>query len=321
MEDIIGFAIYKNNTAAFQVTGRVNAAFTLLFYVLGLPWNILVIGIILKRKLFTRPSVMLLLNLAISNFFVCLLIMPVSILVGIDAEGVFKTEEVADKLCQSGVLLVLLPQVSTYTIALMSVDRVIYLKKPLTYEHRVTPWRMFSAIVAVWLVCSTVSAPPLFGFGSYGLHEVRICGLIPDTLYGTFYYIVLVVVFALATLLQIFCCGVIIYIARKHLLKKLNRLRGLQIDNSTSEYKKSQLQLVKVFGAIVSVTLLTWIPALGLIAAYNLPSSSPLYTISYLSVMVRAVINPMLEAYMTHEIREIIRKFHLSCVSRCKQDT
>ena len=53
-----------------QVVGPINAAFMLLFFLVGVPWNLLVIGVIVKKKLFTRPSVMLMLNLAIANLLV-----------------------------------------------------------------------------------------------------------------------------------------------------------------------------------------------------------------------------------------------------------
>ena len=58
-----------------KVIGPINAAFMLLFFLVGVPWNLLVIGVIVKKKLFTRPSVMLMLNLAIVNLLVCLLVM------------------------------------------------------------------------------------------------------------------------------------------------------------------------------------------------------------------------------------------------------
>ncbi len=179
----------------------------------------------------------------------------------------------------------------------------------------------------------------LLGFGKveYSFNIISVCIVFPYNPLSSsvfYYFIVVIVLLAIATVVQLFGCGCIIYITRKHLLKNLRRLRGRTQRGRNSEdsgkdgcrvrsgivsnYMKSQLQLVKVFGAIVSASLLTMIPVFGTIAAPVTPSSSPLYTIGYLSVMFRAVIHPILEAYMTHEIREIIGKFHPSCVSRCK---
>ena len=119
-----------------EVLGTTNAAFMLLFFLVGVPWNLLVIGVIVKKKLFTRPSVMLMLNLAIVNLLVCLLVMPFTIFFGVSVSFrnafTMRVFSLADEVCQSGILFLLLPGVSSMTVALMAVDRALYLKKPLT---------------------------------------------------------------------------------------------------------------------------------------------------------------------------------------------
>ncbi len=229
--------------------------------------------------------------------------------------------------------------ISIYTVALMSVDRAIYVKKP----HIVTSWRMFSAIVVVWLVSIVVSALPLFGFGRVEFsHIIGVCSVFlydPSSSSVLSYFIVVIVLAAIATMVQLFGCGCIIYITRKHLLKNLHRLhdslrsrtqRGRNSEDSgkdgtvrsgiVSNYRKSQLQLVKVFGAIVSASLLTLIPLIiAAIGASSILGSVPIpiYSIAYLSALSRSVIHPILEAYMTHDIRQVIAKFCRSCAARC----
>ena len=102
-----------------EITRYLNSIFVLLF---GLPWNAIVIGTILKKKLYSHPSVMLILNLAISNFlvYVCLLIMPPIFIFGL---GDFGNADIFE-VCQVSFLRMLLPAVSNLTITLLSVDRV-----------------------------------------------------------------------------------------------------------------------------------------------------------------------------------------------------
>ena len=193
------------------IVGYVIAAFVLLFFMIGLPWNVLVIGIILKRKLFTQPSLMLMFNLAVTNFLACLLIMPFAIVLGILPKGMILTD--LDKVCQIGVLLVLLPGVSQYTVALMSVDRVIYLKKPLTYGLTVTPWRMFSAIVIVWILWIVISTPLLFGLGQVGYSpDVSTCSPVVASNNTVHPYIntVIIAFGAMGTITELLGCGCII---------------------------------------------------------------------------------------------------------------
>lgn len=158
-----------------------------------------------------------------------------------------------------------------YTVALISVDRTIYLKKPLIYGDIITPWRMLFAIVMLWVFFIAISLTPLFGFGKVGYSpELATCVL---SIFKNFsfnanvfaYFILIILLMAFAHLIQLFGCGCMIYITRKYLMKKLRRaVRGghsqrsnvmsIQENRTTaparSNYNKSQLQLVKVFGAV-----------------------------------------------------------------------
>ena len=88
--------------SSFDKNGFINAAFSILFFLVGLPWNALVIGIILKKKLFTRPTYLLLLNLAIANFLVCMLVLPFTIIFGLGGEDTFGSG-VENQVCQVAV--------------------------------------------------------------------------------------------------------------------------------------------------------------------------------------------------------------------------
>ena len=58
----------------------------LLFVLIGLPWKAVVIGIILKKKIYSHPSVMLMLNLAITSLLLCV---PITIIFGFGGPYVF----------------------------------------------------------------------------------------------------------------------------------------------------------------------------------------------------------------------------------------
>lgn len=223
---------------------------------------------------------MLLLNLAIINLLICLLVMPTTIAFGIligfrDFIGQGPSFHDCSQSVPNSILL---PVASTYTVALMAVDRVIYLHKPLTYVHIVTPWRIFFAVVVIWLL--SVSLPALFGFGQVDFIIDVIACVPPVNTRSRFGYLILLTVLAgLATVVQLTGCGCIIYITRKQLLKKLHRSVRSFRGNSQNrhpgrtgrsshtnrnkvyrQYTKSQLQLVKVFGAIVTASVATYTP-------------------------------------------------------------
>ena len=302
--------------STYDKNGYAIGAFALLFFLAGLPWNGLVIGIILKNKLFTLPTYMLMLNLAIANLLVCVLVLPLTVFTGFGGEDLFGSCEVSDKVCKAGVFLILFPLVSTHTVALLAIDRLIYIKKPLTYQFIVTPIRMLAAIVVVWVLCIGLSIPALTGFMLY-VQEMHACGLggSPE------YFIPLLVESALVILLQCVVCAWMLCIARNQLKEKL--LKGLALSVGTHntpqqrekyrevqrKYNKSQLHLVKVFIAIFTASTVTLLMAAVLAIAATVCGllPPPLYPPGYLLYLSRAVIHPILEAVMTKETRSVLQ--------------
>ena len=82
---------------------------------------------------------MLILNLAVSNLLTCALIFPFTIITGIAGEFIYgASDHVRCQICQLGVVYLVLTFVSLNSLALISVDRFLYIKKPLHYNMMVT---------------------------------------------------------------------------------------------------------------------------------------------------------------------------------------
>jgi ABC-type Fe3+ transport system permease subunit len=285
--------------------------------------------------MFSRPSGVLLLNLAIANILLCLLHMPMPIIIGTSGIGNFYVA------CQAaGFLLVMLTAVIISTVALMSLDRVIYLKKPLTYDRIVKPRRILPVIISVWILGLALSLPPLLGFGEVGYADnILACTTLTHEnmrLVNSYvqYYILVAVLAASGHLIQLFGCGCIIYITRKHLLKRLRRAVGsvkgkgrkqttemkVGKNEAFKKYTKDQLTMVKVFGAIFTASLLTLLPVIAYLVSVffsNYKVTLWLATAAYLSVLSKSVVHPIVESYMTYEIRQTISKLLPSCTNRC----
>jgi hypothetical protein len=74
-----------------RVSGIVTATFLLLFLVIGLPWNLLVIATIVKQRLYTQPTIILLLSLASSDLVLLVLHLPLVMIVGFHGEFYLET--------------------------------------------------------------------------------------------------------------------------------------------------------------------------------------------------------------------------------------
>jgi len=203
------------------------ASVTLLYFLLGTPWNFIVIVIaFLKRLWLSSPSVIFLLNLVISNFLVCVTVLPFIMITGYSEEFIFgQTDAVRCGFCWLGVLNITFPLVSLYTLSLLAVDRLVYLKKPLAYSTIVTCKRALLASVIVWVLGIGVSIPPFLGFGTILFTYVtsscvpQIVGESP--LAPNFYYAMLVAVISVVAILTLVVSYVwIVLVTRKHLLRR-----------------------------------------------------------------------------------------------------
>ena len=294
-----------------------------LYFIIGLPWNIVVIGIIIAKRLFTQPALMLMLNLAVTNCLIFVVVMPFNITTGIAGEFVFgSSDRMRCSACKIGIALIILPIVSAHTLSLMAVDRFIYLKKPVTYSQIVTPGRMLAAIVTVWGICIVLALPPLFAFGDIRFsHTVAMCVAFVDRsthIAPNFFYIVILMVEGVIPYLTLFIMYfLIIHIVRRHLMKKRHRTVKRHRSESErdsdvlSDHSRSQLVLVHVFGAIFTANIITWLPLIPLVIAVAILESGGVptwaFTVTYLSYMSSTVIHPILESCLTHEIRASIK--------------
>ena len=310
------------------------AAAALMILLLGTPWNTFVVLTIIWKKLYKTPSVIPMLNLAISNLMVCLLILPFIIISGFSTEFLFGSSDyVRCKVCALGAANVTLPLVSLYTLALLSVGRLLYLKVPLHYNSIVTPCRVVAIIIGIWIFCIVIALPPFFGFGSIKFaYVVATCvplvvgesHILPNLDYCLTMIPITLTPLAILTVMYIW----IVCIARKFILKNPERFAMLHDHSCSNEsvplkqcsileererltsvtHRKQQFRMVQVLGAIVLANIITWIPMmiLGIAGAITGPNLIPteLYSTAYTCYISEVMIHPLLQAILIYEIKE-----------------
>ena len=291
-----------------------------LLFLLAVPWNLLVIAAIIKKKLYKQPIIMLMLNLTITNLLVALLVMPFNIIAGFKGEYAFgKTDQVRCQVCKyTGILTVILPWVSLHNLSLMAVDRFIYLKKPLKYNYIVTAKRILAALIAIWILCIILGIFPLFGFGeirfSYPMvtcfpHIRGSTHIAPNYCYLMLlgFESAIPIITLIVLYMWVFC------LVRSNLSMRIRRSLSLASRQKTKEqviiakkYSKAQIRLVWVFGAVIAGNIFTWIPALVVtIVTTSMETPTLTYTISYLLYLSQTVIHPILEACLIKDISQM----------------
>ena len=318
--------------------GYATAAIAGVLFLLAVPWNMFVITMIIIKKLYTQPILMLLLNLAMANLLLALLVMPFIIISGIRGEYAFGgTDKVRCSVCQVGIVNIILPWVSLHTIALMSVERFIYLKKPLRHNSIVTPKITVAAIVSVWVLCIGLAIPTLFGFGEI-IFSFTVATCVPNLVGSTpvapnYYYIIMMTSEALIPILIQFVLYMwIVCIIRSTLMKRFGRALSLaaksqdhidqtrRASSATTEFRKSQVRLVWLFGATFTGNVITWIPVIGLAISAAVLGSGEIpalaFTITYLSVLSETVVHPILQACLISDISQMISRYFTVLVRR-----
>ena len=121
--------------------------------VVGLPWNLLVIVTIVRQRLYIQPTILLLLNLSITDFLMLLVNFPPAVS-GLAGEFMFgNSDYVRCQVCIAGLFFNFVLYFSLLlTITLLTLDRFFFIYKALYYEKLVTVRKMLAAIAMAWIL-------------------------------------------------------------------------------------------------------------------------------------------------------------------------
>jgi len=305
------------------------AVFQIIYLVVGIPWNLLVIGVIVVNKLFHKPAHLLLLSLAVSDLLACVCVMPFNIIVALAGHFFIGFSDYARcQVCHFYVItIIIMIYISLFTVAIMSIDRLIYIKLPLRYDRIMTMRKMLLIVILVWLLSILISLPPVFGFGE--IEFSNIVGSCSTKFTGrtrlgeSMKYIIFLVVVALVPFITTLVCNIsLLWTACKTVkLTYAKSVRNLNSDQHTSQVKarhhKQQIQLAKVFGAIFVVNCITWIPTAlisvisGILGSEKVPAVA--FSFVFLAFLSQPAIHPILETFLVAKVRNIFAKLFFCC--------
>ena len=311
------------------------AAFMSIFFVVALFLNSFILYSMVRSrsKLLRAPTHVVLFSLAVNDLLLTVLVMPVSIITTIAQDYPFGSSDyVRCKVCQLGSIFLVLSVSSMHHIALLSLDRFLFIYMPISYKTWVTRWKMLFAVIGVWFISIAIGVLPLFGFGAVGYsRSIGTCVAIfhgETHLTKNINYILLVFVEALIPITVIVVCNIgLLCLARKHLKLRAERRQKYIFSSTTnidqtetklkSEYKQQQLQLFKVFTAIFIGNLITWMPVVGLALVTQFIDfdkvTSEAIAFVYMTYLSYALIHPILESLFIKDIRVRIQKT-LCCI-------
>ncbi|WAR24918.1 ADA1A-like protein [Mya arenaria] len=129
---------------------------------------------------------------------------------------------------------------SFYSLSALSLDRFFIISNPMRYPVRATTHRKLAVVALLWLICILVAAAPVIGWGDYTFmpDAIPLCGL---DMKGSLPFTVFLISagFGLPIVVDIFCCGRIISIARKQSRSMDSRKSSDGSSSSTSSISSS----------------------------------------------------------------------------------
>ena len=311
-----------------RTSGLVSAVFLLLFLVIGLPWNLLVIVTIVKQKLYTQPTIILLLSLVITDLLLLVFHLPLVMVTGFSGEYVFgSSDSVRCSVCSNtGFVSLLCSLNSVFAISLMSIDRFLFIYKPLHYDRYLTKWRTVVAIAVAWLIAVAICILPLASFGTIiYIDQAFECKIFLGPKYGIF----LIVVSCLAILPVVVSNAWVCCIVQRNILAiyKVGWSIGDPASGHSEAYRSAKKKrhekerhLYLVFGALLCSNIVSWLPiivtSLMLFSGQAVPQGGR--AAAQVLFLSQVTVHPIIETALLKEVRVPLLAILFCCCAAVK---
>lgn len=314
----------------------VAAAYILLFLI-GVPLNIYILAVVIYKKLYRQPTFLLLCNLAITDLHLCLGPLLFNTITVLNKQGSFGSNDfVRCHICKVGATFVIFSSSTSFTLMLLSIDRLIFFKTPLKYEKFVTVRRVFMACVVEWVTSLAISLPTLGGYGDF-IYSL-VCGPVFLTAFhiqrGIVYVIVSTPISIGATTILVVCNAWMVILAVK-VYRKVKKIGTMSVtpasdskekDESSGGFRRTastrrkwksrwgmevarkQCAFLRTFGAIIVVDFVSLIPIFVLGALYIFTGEVPVGLVIFVIVAIysQTISHPILQVLFAPELRKLM---------------
>ena len=299
------------------------AVIFLLFLVVGLPWNFLVIIITVKERLYKQPTIILLLNLVVTDFL-ALLFRTSRIVTGFAGKFILGgSDQVSCEICR---VMLIIQQTLTFsvilTVVLISFDRFLYIHKPLKYEKLVTVRTTLLGVAILWVLCMA-TALMYFAVLRHIFVDYLLMGCDWDIIesdhkyFHTFSILFILVSYVFLLVCNVWVVGIVVRNIRavykveksSRSFSQKRRISVLMLNQQMRRHRmRRQLHLMRVFGGLILADTVSWLPLVVLAVFSFFPVEERRVTTWYTTAASalfssQFVLHPILEATLIKEIR------------------
>ena len=267
------------------------------------------------HKVLEQPSMIFLTGLALVNLLMTVLFLPFTVISAAAGEWIFgQTVEQKDGMCQFvGFVFSLAVTLTFHMLALVSVDRFLFITKPFVYRNYMKPWVAFVLVATAWILGILQNIAPFAGLGrnDYARY-VASCLPVWDYVDYVIYYTILTlvpVVIIVVTTLWTFCFT-------RRFLREDKNLKLASMTKSTQQvecnniYTKKVRHLFGIFGMLLVVLVASIFPfvlagvAFVSVGLENVPAQ--VYATVFIIYFTSNIAYPIIQAYFRQDLRNVI---------------
>ncbi len=307
-----------------------------LISIIGTLWNLLILALILMKQMFKDPTYIFIMNLVIADLLLCGLVLPFNIQSSLNREfSLGQSDYARCQSCQTiGALLVICIFVSYFTLALLALDRLVFIKWPYKYSRYVSVKLAIVLIIVVWILNAVLATLPAMGFGDININVLSFCSPVfhfddplPDS---TYYFVLLVLIglfpFALSLTANIWIICFAYKMAKKNRRVRPNVIQHSDLSNTVmSRSLKERIRLATLLGAFLIINTVLLLPFVIVAAMLGSLGTTDISIVAivvfYLSFVIQSAIHPILETCILGKATKMMYKSFCSCVKKWKDNT
>ena len=297
-----------NYTLGEDVNGPLLAAALAIEMISALMVNTFVlVATFFQCKSLKLPSTILFTSLIMMHYVMALIYILSWLISAAYGEWVFgSTIQVKEATCNfAGFLLNYNMTFINATLAAISVDRWLFIVKPIFYKQYMKAKVAVVLVASTWIVSGLLNVPPFLGMGKYIFSPFGSCEAKFENEAG-FSFLLLVVLFIKSTIIivtSIWTCCFTRRFIREH----------AQLADESAYVSKNR-RIIGIFGAMLIAYGVCYTPAIIVIVIspfYDVPA--PYIAASLVFLLTVIIINPIIQSFFRPDVKKVIIKLCSIC--------